>query len=116
MWGVRPVFAPALPLLSESHELNVRTYVHLGGVPGVWFFSLDANNRVAVLGALLPAIFWVAQGASFAFPGAEGFESMFPEKVPRVKGVWVNERFSSALVLALIALGYAAERRRRTSD
>jgi MYXO-CTERM domain-containing protein len=30
--------------------------------------------------------------------------------------VWINERFSSALVLALIALGYAAERRRRTSD
>jgi len=53
MWGVRPVFAPSLPLLSESHELNVRTYVHLDGVPGVWFFSLDANNRVAVLGARL---------------------------------------------------------------
>src|SRR5918994_636722 len=54
MWGVRPVFAPALPFLSESHELNVRTYVHLDGVPGVWFFSLDANNPLAVLGARLP--------------------------------------------------------------
>ena len=53
MWGVRPAFAPALPLLSESHELNVRTYVHLDGVPGVWFFSLDANNPIAVLGARL---------------------------------------------------------------
>lgn len=41
------------PFLSRSHELNVRTYVHLDGVPGVWFFSLDANNRVAVLGARL---------------------------------------------------------------
>jgi len=51
MWGLRPVFAPTLPLLSESHELNVRTYVHLDGVPGVWFFSLDANNLLAVLGA-----------------------------------------------------------------
>jgi uncharacterized protein YqjF (DUF2071 family) len=51
MWGVRPAFAPPLPLLSESHELNVRTYVHLDGVPGVWFFSLDANNAVAALGA-----------------------------------------------------------------
>ena len=51
MWGVRPAFTPPLPSLSESHELNVRTYVHLDGVPGVWFFSLDANNAVAVLGA-----------------------------------------------------------------
>jgi uncharacterized protein YqjF (DUF2071 family) len=53
MWSVRPVFAPALPFLSESHELNVRTYVHLDGIPGVWFFSLDANNPLAVLGARL---------------------------------------------------------------
>jgi len=51
MWGVRPAFAPPLPLSSESHELNVRTYVHLDGVPGVWFFSLDANNAVAALAA-----------------------------------------------------------------
>src|SRR5829696_7803416 len=51
MWGVRASFAPPLPLLSGSHELNVRTYVHLDGVPGVWFFSLDADNAPAVLGA-----------------------------------------------------------------
>lgn len=44
---------PAVPFLSESHELNVRTYVHLDGVPGVWFFSLDANNPLAVCGARL---------------------------------------------------------------
>jgi len=53
MWGVRPAFLPPLPVLSESHELNVRTYVHLDGVPGIWFFSLDANNPLAVLGARL---------------------------------------------------------------
>jgi uncharacterized protein len=49
--GLRPVFLPPLPLVSSSHELNVRTYVHLDGVPGVWFFSLDASNPLAVLGA-----------------------------------------------------------------
>jgi uncharacterized protein YqjF (DUF2071 family) len=51
MWGVRAALAPPLPYLSESHELNVRTYVHLDGVPGVWFLSLDAGNAAAVLGA-----------------------------------------------------------------
>jgi uncharacterized protein YqjF (DUF2071 family) len=30
-----------------------RTYVHLNGTPGVWFFSLDCNNAAAVLGAAL---------------------------------------------------------------
>jgi uncharacterized protein YqjF (DUF2071 family) len=49
MQGVRPRFAPAVPGLSRFHETNVRTYVHLaGGDPGVWFFSLDAANRIAV--------------------------------------------------------------------
>ena len=51
LWGVRPVFTPPLPLVSEFLEINVRTYVHLDGVPGVWFFSLDANSAVAVAGA-----------------------------------------------------------------
>jgi uncharacterized protein len=51
MWGVRPTFLPPLPFVSETHELNVRTYVHLDGVPGVWFFSLDATNPLAVYGA-----------------------------------------------------------------
>ena len=51
LWGVRPVFTPPLPFVSEFHEINVRTYVHLGGVPGVWFFSLDANSAVAVAAA-----------------------------------------------------------------
>jgi uncharacterized protein YqjF (DUF2071 family) len=51
MWGVRPAFLPAMPLLSRTHELNVRTYVHRDGVPGVWFLSLEAANPMAVLGA-----------------------------------------------------------------
>jgi uncharacterized protein YqjF (DUF2071 family) len=53
MWGVRPVLLLPLPVLSNSHELNVRTYVHLDGVPGVWFLSLDASNALAVWGARL---------------------------------------------------------------
>ena len=51
MWGVRPTFTPPVPFLSSFHELNVRTYVHLDGTPGVWFFSLDTNSRAAVWGA-----------------------------------------------------------------
>jgi uncharacterized protein YqjF (DUF2071 family) len=31
-------------------ETNVRTYVHAQGVPGVWFLSLDAEDRLAVWG------------------------------------------------------------------
>jgi uncharacterized protein YqjF (DUF2071 family) len=48
MSGVRLRWAPALPWLSAFPELNVRTYVVADGKPGVWFFSLDAGNPVAV--------------------------------------------------------------------
>jgi len=49
MCRVRPRFLPPAPGLSNFLELNVRTYVHdEAGVPGVWFFSLDANCAPAV--------------------------------------------------------------------
>ncbi|MDX1932960.1 MAG: DUF2071 domain-containing protein [Capsulimonadales bacterium] len=49
MRNVRPAGAPAVRGLSYFHETNVRTYVHhRGGHPGVWFFSLDAANEIAV--------------------------------------------------------------------
>ncbi|MHB1560371.1 MAG: YqjF family protein [Isosphaeraceae bacterium] len=49
MKGVRPVGLPAVRGLSSFHETNVRTYVHHAGRdPGVWFFSLDAANAIAV--------------------------------------------------------------------
>ena len=48
MSDVAPRFVPAIPWLSAFPELNVRTYVTLQGKPGVWFFSLDATNPLAV--------------------------------------------------------------------
>jgi hypothetical protein len=37
--------------VSTFPELNVRTYVTTEGKSGVWFFSLDASNPLAVRGA-----------------------------------------------------------------
>jgi uncharacterized protein YqjF (DUF2071 family) len=51
MSGVRARGTMAMPGLSRFPELNVRTYVTRDGKPGVWFFSLDAANRVAVWAA-----------------------------------------------------------------
>ncbi|MEM7307680.1 MAG: DUF2071 domain-containing protein [Planctomycetota bacterium] len=58
MSGVCPRFTPALPGLSAFPELNLRTYVRAEGKPGVWFFSLDVPNPLAV---------WVAR-AGFHLP------------------------------------------------
>jgi uncharacterized protein YqjF (DUF2071 family) len=51
MTNVAPRFVPALPFVSEFAEINVRTYVTIGGRPGVYFFSLDAESAVAVAAA-----------------------------------------------------------------
>jgi len=48
---LRPHWLPAVPVLSAFPELNVRTYVTLGGKAGVYFFSLDAGSALAVAGA-----------------------------------------------------------------
>ncbi|MEO6741107.1 MAG: DUF2071 domain-containing protein [Chthoniobacteraceae bacterium] len=49
MERVRPAWLPPLPWISWFLELNVRTYVHdADGQPGVWFYSLDCNQPVAV--------------------------------------------------------------------
>jgi uncharacterized protein YqjF (DUF2071 family) len=36
--------------VADFLETNLRTYVHAEGVPGVWFFSLDAQSAFAVWG------------------------------------------------------------------
>ncbi|HWS54437.1 MAG TPA: DUF2071 domain-containing protein [Pyrinomonadaceae bacterium] len=51
MWGVRPYVTPPCPGFSSFHELNVRTYVHFDGVPGVLFLSMDINSPLAAWGA-----------------------------------------------------------------
>lgn len=45
-------------------ELNVRTYVTRGGTPGIYFFSLDAQGLLSVLGARLTHYlpYYYAQG------------------------------------------------------
>lgn len=49
MSQVRPRGLPSVPWLSRFPELNLRTYVtDASGKAGVWFFSLDAHNPVAV--------------------------------------------------------------------
>jgi uncharacterized protein YqjF (DUF2071 family) len=51
MTDVAPRGVPAVPWLSAFAELNVRTYVSVGGRSGVYFLSLDAERLMAVAAA-----------------------------------------------------------------
>ena len=49
MRGIRPRFCPPVPGISDFLELNVRTYVRdAQGRHGVWFYSLDCDQALAV--------------------------------------------------------------------
>ncbi|BDS07997.1 hypothetical protein NT6N_30370 [Oceaniferula spumae] len=49
MERIRPVYCPPVPGVSWFQELNFRTYVYdAHGRPGVWFYSLDCNQWLAV--------------------------------------------------------------------
>jgi uncharacterized protein len=47
--GLRPRATPPLPWVSRFPELNVRTYVVVDDKPGIYFLSLDAARRLAVI-------------------------------------------------------------------
>ena len=73
MRGIRPRFCPPVPGISDFLELNVRTYVRdAQGRHGVWFYSLDCDQPLAV---------WTArtffhlpyQHARMSAPQAEGW-------------------------------------------
>jgi uncharacterized protein len=49
--GLRLRGTPPLPWVSTFPELNVRTYVEVDGKPGIYFLSLDAARRAAVIAA-----------------------------------------------------------------
>lgn len=49
VFDARPIFTPAMPQISNFPEVNVRTYVFDNeGNPGVWFYSLDTSQALAV--------------------------------------------------------------------
>lgn len=49
--GLRLRGTPPIPGLSAFPEINVRTYVTVGGKPGIYFLSLDADSASAVVSA-----------------------------------------------------------------
>ncbi len=78
MTNVSPRGVPALPFVSAFPELNVRTYVTVDGKPGVYFFSLDAGSRAAVMAAraLFRLPYFAAAMTVSTTDGVSGFDNV----------------------------------------
>jgi uncharacterized protein YqjF (DUF2071 family) len=46
MSGIRFPFLPAIPKLSSLWELNLRTYVEVDGIKGIYFFTLETDSKI----------------------------------------------------------------------
>lgn len=111
MSGVRARGTPALPGVSRFAELNVRTYVKQGGKAGVYFFSLDAASRLAVMAARafyhLPYFFAEmrveSEGEQIVYSSARGGDTEFRGRYgpagpvvgrdPGTLEYWLTERY-----------------------
>ncbi len=47
MNNVRLRYLPKPPYISDFQEINIRTYVVCSGKPSVYFFSMEANNKLS---------------------------------------------------------------------
>lgn len=109
-WNRTHLFNPAWPPHARFHDAWTISLGALLGGAALYLLRDDRTDHHAALGAALPALYWVGQGTAFAFPGTAGLEAEFPQFVPRIKGVWINERFAAGAMLALSATGYLLDR------
>ena len=89
---------PDWPPHARFHAARSVVSASLLGAAGSIFCSVTARTRrrTSPWTRSCPRSSNLYQAASFAFPGAKGAEYQFPEKIPQVRGVWLNERFFSA--------------------
>lgn len=53
MCRIRPKYFPAIPLISNFHEINLRTYILNDNKPGVYFLNIEAEKSISVFIAKL---------------------------------------------------------------
>jgi uncharacterized membrane protein len=49
MDGIRFPFFPPIPKISRLWELNLRTYVEVNGIKGIYFFTLETDSKIGEL-------------------------------------------------------------------
>lgn len=102
MSQIRLIFSPSLPIFS-LWELNIRTYIKVNGIPGIYFFTLDTNHSFA---AWIARKFFALPYRKMALKGIENgenlsyispnltFDAVIKEEI--TKGIfesWICERY-----------------------
>lgn len=109
MEQIRPRFLPAVPLISNFDEINLRTYVTVNGRPGVYFLSIEAGRRVSSLLAKtlsgLPYTYSDLDRTEYTYRGNHPHKpfrikasfhkgKMIPEAEKSELDIWLTERYA----------------------
>lgn len=107
MQSIRFPFLPVVPGLSKLNELNLRTYVEVDGIKGVYFFTLDADLRPAIwiartffsLPYRLAKILIGIKDSSYVCESKNSLSSLLihaeigPSRVSNEFDLWATERY-----------------------
>ncbi|MBA9078582.1 DUF6640 family protein [Rufibacter quisquiliarum] len=115
-WNKTHLFNPAWTPHAKFHDGMTILLGTLLGSGGLYFLQRKKGEAAQNLrtGALLPAFFYAAQAGAFAFPGAKGLDAEFPEKIPSVGKLRLNEGPFSLAMLAGLGVGYWLARQKRS--
>lgn len=115
-WNRTHLFNPKWTPHSKFHVAWSILLGSMLGISSLYLLRKREGDQLMQLrwGTLLPAFYWAAQAGSFAFPGAKGLEAEFPDLVPRVGPVRINEAPISILMLSMLGLGYVLEKKARS--
>ncbi|WP_181306794.1 DUF6640 family protein [Rufibacter sp. XAAS-G3-1] len=107
-WNKTHLFNPNWPPHAKFHDaMTILSGTLLGSTSLYFLQKKDGDPEMNLkVGTMLPAIFYLAQAGSFTFPGAEGMDAEFPEKIPSVGRIKLNEGPFSLVMLAALGAGY----------
>jgi hypothetical protein len=112
-WNKTHLFNPRWTPHAKFHDAMTIQLGTMLGVSSLYLLHRKSGDQKLNLAgaALLPAMFYTAQAGSFFFPGAKGMDAEFPEKIPMVGEVKLNEGPFSLLMLAALGTGYLLAKR-----
>lgn len=116
-WNRTHLFNPKWTPHAKFHDaMSILLGAMLGGSSLYLLQKNDDQQSRLRWAALLPSFYWASMAGSFAFPGAKGLEAEFPELVPKVGKLRLNEGTASALMLSALGLGYVLAKGKNSAN
>ncbi len=125
--AVVTVISPALVDYNDSHIFNPTWSAHakfhvahtilLGAVLGIialgYLYPGRGSGRDALRAAAwLASAYWIAQAGAILIPGTTFADPEFADRLPVLAGITITQPMLDAVLLGIVAVGYALESRR----